>query len=299
MGWVYFTLFIIVLILLDLKLFHKKPEHVSMKDAIGWSLFWISLAMFFNLYVYWEFGLNRALTFLTGYVIEKSLSVDNIFVFLMVFKSFQVPSAYQHRVLFWGIFGALILRAIMILVGIELITTFEWMVFVFGGFLVYTGVSVFKKDDRHREIKDHPLVKMLHKLVPISEKIHEEKFMTKIDGKWHFTPLLLCLVVIEFSDVVFALDSIPAILAISTDSYIVYTSNIFAILGLRALYFILLSVSKKIKYLDYGVGLILCFVGAKMICAQYFHMPVLLSLAVIASILLTAILASLWSRSHP
>lgn len=298
MGWLYFNLLILTLILLDLKLFHRKPEHVSMKDAVGWSIFWVCLAMLFNLYIYWEFGSNRALTFLTGYVIEKSLSIDNIFVFLMVFKSFQIPTQYQHRVLFWGILGALILRAIMILVGVELITTFDWMVFVFGAFLIYTGISTFKKGDDNKDIKQHPAVKFLQKFVRITENLHKEKFITRIDGKWYFTPLFLCLIVIEFSDVVFAVDSIPAILAITTDSYIVYTSNIFAILGLRALYFILLSASGKIKYLDYGVGFILCFVGVKMMLTQYFHIPTLLSLGVIGLTLLITVLASWKAKSR-
>jgi tellurite resistance protein TerC len=251
------------------------------------------VALTFNVGVYFWFGSQKALEFLTGYLIEKALSVDNIFVFLVIFSYFAVPAEYQHRVLFWGVVGAIILRAIFILIGAALLQTFHWIIFLFGGFLVYTGIKILLQ--RHEQVhpEQNPLVRLFRRFVPTVAQYHGARFWVTIEGKRHATPLLLVLLTVEATDVVFAVDSIPAIFAVTSDPFIVFTSNIFAILGLRALYFLLADVIDRFRYLKVGLGLVLVFVGVKMLISDWIKLPIGLSLGVVAGILGTSIVASL------
>ena len=278
---------------LDLGVFHRKAHAVSIKEASIWSIVWIALAMIFNLGIYFTWGPEKALEFLTGYVIEKSLSVDNLFVFLMIFQYFNTPSEYQHRVLFWGILGALILRAIFIAAGAALLSNFHWMIYVFGGFLVVTGIKMFRQGDEKIEPEKNPVVRLFERFVPIIKKYEGQKFFVRCDGKLHATLLMLVLVVVETTDVIFAVDSIPAIFAITQDPFIVYTSNVFAILGLRALYFMLAGVMEMFVYLKVALAFVLCFVGVKMMLVDIYKIPIGVSLSVIGGVLLLSILASL------
>jgi tellurite resistance protein TerC len=262
---------------------------------LTWSGVWISLAMIFNIFVYFQFGKVKALEFLTGYVIEYSLSIDNIFVFIMVFSFFSVKPQYQHKVLFWGILGALIMRAIFIFAGVALINRFHWIVIIFGGFLLISGIKMlFQKEDVAVEPEKNGLVRLFRKFLPVSDTFHGDSLFIRQDKKLYATPLFLVLLVIESTDLIFAVDSIPAVLAISKDTFIVFTSNIFAILGLRSLYFAVSGVMGLFRYLKVGLAIVLSFVGLKML-ASYFHfeIPILLSLAIILSILLVSIIASL------
>nr|WP_236022974.1 TerC family protein [Dictyobacter formicarum] len=291
--WIWFNLFVLVLLALDLGIFHRKSHAVSTKEALIWSAVWISLALVFNAGVYLVSGGEVALQFLTGYLVEKSLSVDNIFVFVLLFSYFKVPNAYQHRVLFWGIIGALLMRGILIVAGSVLIEQFHWIIYVFGAFLIFTGIKmgVQKEADVHPE--NNPLVKCAHRLVPVSNDFVRDRFIVKRAGKIMITPLLLVLLVIETSDLLFAVDSIPAIFAVTTDPFIVYTSNVFAILGLRSLYFVFANIIHKFYFLQAGLAVILCFVGLKMVISSFYHVPTGLSLLVIALVLAVAIIASI------
>jgi TerC family integral membrane protein len=291
--WIAFNVFVLGMLALDLGVFHRKAHAVSIKEASIWSVVWIALAMIFNLGIWFTWGPEKALEFLTGYVIEKSLSVDNLFVFLMIFQYFNTPSEYQHRVLFWGILGALILRAIFIAAGAALLSHFHWMIYVFGGFLVVTGIKMFLQGDEKIEPEKNPVVRLFERLVPIIKKYEGQKFFVRSDGKLHATLLMLVLVVVETTDVIFAVDSIPAIFAVTQDPFIVYTSNVFAILGLRALYFMLAGVMEMFAYLKVGLSFVLCFVGAKMLLVDIYKIPIGVSLAVIGGVLLLSILASL------
>jgi tellurite resistance protein TerC len=277
---------------LDLGVFHRKAHTVSIKEASIWSVVWVCLAMIFNVAVYFAWGSEKALEFLTGYVIEKSLSVDNLFVFLMIFQYFNTPSQYQHRVLFWGILGALILRAIFIATGSALLSNFHWMIYVFGGFLVVTGIKMYLQGDEKIEPEKNPVVRLFERWVPIIRKYDGQKFFIRREGKSYATLLMLVLIVVETTDVIFAIDSIPAIFAITDDPFIVYTSNVFAILGLRALYFMLAGVMEMFVYLKVGLSFVLCFVGAKMMLADIYKIPIGASLAVIGGVLLLSIIAS-------
>ena len=277
---------------LDLGVFHRKAHTVSMKESSIWSAVWVSLAMVFNVGVYFAWGPEKALEFLTGYVIEKSLSVDNLFVFLMIFQYFNTPSEYQHRVLFWGIIGALVLRAIFIAAGAALLANFHWMIYLFGAFLVITGIKMYLQGDEQIEPEKNPVVRIFERFVPIIKVYDGQKFFIRRDGKIYATLLMLVLVVVETTDVIFAVDSIPAIFAITQDPFIVYTSNVFAILGLRALYFMLAGVMEMFKYLKVGLSVVLCFVGAKMMLVDIYKIPIGASLAVIGGVLLLSILAS-------
>ena len=280
--WLGFTLFVLVMLALDLGVFHKKAHEVSVREALIWTGVWVSLALVFNLGVYAWFGSQRALEFLTGYVIEKALSVDNIFVFIVVFAVFAVPANLQHRVLFWGILGALVMRAIFIVLGAALLQEFHWVIYLFGGFLVFTGAKLLlQRDDEVRPVSDY----------------RGGKFTVVEKGKRYATPLLLVLVAIEATDIVFAVDSIPAIFAVTTDPFIVYTSNIFAILGLRALYFALAGMMGKFHYLKIGLSLVLVFVGVKMLVAGVYKIPILASLLAIVALLGGSILASMLRRA--
>jgi tellurite resistance protein TerC len=298
MGWVSFNVFVLGMLALDLGVFHRKPHDIGFKEAIGWSFFWILLAMLFNAWIFHLKGSEVGLQFLTGYLIEKSLSVDNLFVFLLIFSYFKVPSKYQHEVLFWGIVGALVFRALFIALGITLLEKFHWLIYVFGGFLVFTGVKLAFEKDKEIHPEKNPVLKLVRKIMPVTSHYEDGKFFVKKDKKVWATPLLIVLLVIETTDIIFAVDSIPAILAITKDPFIVYTSNVFAILGLRALYFALSGVMRLFHHLHYGLAFILCFVGGKMLIADHYKVPVVLSLTVIASALALSVGASLLWPQH-
>jgi tellurite resistance protein TerC len=278
---------------LDLGVFHKKAHKIPVKEAVTWTLIWITLAMVFSVFIYFEFGKIKALEFLTGYVIEYSLSVDNIFVFILIFSYFAVKDKYQHRVLFWGIIGALVMRAIFIFAGVALINRFHWIVIIFGAFLVFTGIRMLLHKETEVDPEKNVIVRFFRKFLPVSKEMHGDKLFIRENHKLYATPLFLVLLVIESSDLIFAVDSIPAILAISQDTFIVYTSNIFAILGLRSLYFALAGVMDLFRYLKVGLAFVLTFVGVKMLL-DFFHIEIhiLLSLGIILGILLISVLAS-------
>ncbi|MCA6378654.1 MAG: TerC family protein [Cytophagales bacterium] len=290
--WIAFNLFVLAMLALDLGVFHRKSHEVSIREALTWTCVWITLAMLFNLFVYYYFDRSKALEFFTGYIIEKSLSVDNIFVIILIFSYFKVPSAYQHKVLFWGILGALVMRVIFILTGVELIHRFHWLIYIFGGFLVYTGIRMLTSGDLKIDPEKNPLVKLARRIMPITPSFEGDRFFVKQEGKTWATPLFLVVILIETTDLIFAVDSIPAILAISDDSFIVYTSNVFAILGLRSLYFALAGIEKYFKYLKYGLSAILVFVGVKMCVADLFKIPIEVSLIVIGFTLMIAMVSS-------
>ncbi|MBL7877852.1 MAG: TerC family protein [Cyclobacteriaceae bacterium] len=290
--WTFFNLFVLAMLALDLGVFHKKSHEVSVREALSWTCVWIILAMFFNLFIYYYFDKEKGLEFFTGYLIEKSLSVDNIFVIILIFSYFKVPAAYQHKVLFWGILGALVMRVIFILTGVELIHRFHWLIYIFGGFLVYTGFRMLTSGDIKIDPERNPLVKLARKIMPITSSFEGDKFFVKKQGKTWATPLFLVVILIETTDLIFAVDSIPAILAISDDSFIVYTSNVFAILGLRSLYFALAGIEKYFRYLKYGLSAILVFVGVKMCMADFFKIPIEVSLIVIGFTLMIAMASS-------
>jgi len=296
--WIGFNVFVLALLAVDLGVFHRKAHSVSIKEATAWSIVWVSLAMIFNLGIYFTWGEQKALEFFTGYVIEKSLSVDNLFVFVMIFQYFSTPTEYQHRVLFWGILGALILRAIFIAAGSALLNQFHWMIYVFGAFLVFTGIKMLLQGDEKLKPERNPVVRLFERWVPMTREYHGQSFMIRTNGKTRATLLLLVLIVIETTDVIFAVDSIPAIFAVTQDSFIVYTSNVFAILGLRALYFMLAGVMQMFVYLKFGLSLVLCFVGAKMLLADIYKIPIGASLAVIGTVLLLSIIASWWTTQR-
>ena len=294
--WGGFNLFVLGMLALDLGIFHRRAHVVKVREALIWTAVWITLSMAFNLFVYHYLGKEKALEFFTAYLIEKSLSIDNIFVMIMIFGYFQVPQEYQHKVLFWGILGALVMRVIFILAGIELIHKFHWLIYVFGGFLVFTGIRMVSSGDQNLHPEQNPLMKLARKIFPVTEKFEEDKFFIRRSGKLWATPLFLVVVLIEGTDLIFAVDSIPAILAISDDSFIVYTSNVFAILGLRSLYFALAGIEKYFQYLKYGLAAVLVFVGIKMCLTDIYKIPVEISLIVIVFILTIAMLASVIFR---
>jgi len=293
--WVIFCIIIVVMLALDLGVFNKKSHEIKLKEALSWVAVWVSLAMIFNLIILFQFGKTKALEFLTAYVIEYSLSIDNIFVFIMVFSFFSVRKEYQHKVLFWGILGAVIMRAIFIFAGVALINKFHWIVIIFGVFLVFTGLKMLlQKEEAKVEPEKNGLVRLLKKFLPVSDHFHGSSFFVKKEGKTYATPLFVVLLIIESTDLIFAVDSIPAVLAISKDTFIVFTSNIFAILGLRSLYFAISGIMGLFRFLKIGLALVLTFVGLKMLAAFFdFEIPVTISLSVIISILLLSILASL------
>lgn len=291
--WVGFLLFVCLMLALDLGVFNRKSHTVSIKEALMWSAIWISMALIFNFGVYHYMGEVKGLEFLTGYLIEKALSVDNLFVFIMLFSMFDVEPKYQHKVLFWGILGALIMRAIFIFAGVALINRFHWIIYIFGVFLVFTGIKMLFHKDEEIQPEKNPLVRLFKKFLPVTPAMHGNRFFVKINHKSYATPLFVVLIVIEFTDVIFATDSIPAILAISHDPFIIFSSNVFAILGLRALYFALAGITKYFHFLKYGLSAILVFVGAKMIIAGIFEFPIVLSLLIIMGILVVSVIASL------
>lgn len=291
--WILFNLFVLIMLALDLGVFHRKAHVVRLKEALGWSVVWICLALLFDLLIYFWLGPETALQFLAGYVIEKSLSVDNLFVFLLIFSYFSVPSIYQHKILFWGILGALIMRAIFIAAGITLIEKFHWMIYLFGGFLIITGIKMAFQKDKELHPEANPVLRLFRRFVPVTSEYHESRFWVIKEGKRWATPLFVVLLLVETTDVIFAVDSIPAILAVTRDPFIVYTSNVFAILGLRALYFALAGIMQLFHYLHYGLSLILVFVGTKMLISDIYKVPIGIALAVIAGILIVSVVASI------
>jgi tellurite resistance protein TerC len=291
--WVGFTVFVLVMLALDLGVFHRKAHAVSSREALTWTFVWITLSLLFNAWVYWIFGPEHALEFLTGYLIEKALSVDNLFVFLVLFSYFSVSPRLQHRVLYWGILGALIMRAVFIFAGAALIQKFHWVLYVFGVFLVYTGIKLLTQREEKLDPEKNPALRAFRRVVRAVPDYRGASFAVKEAGKWYATPLLMVLIVVETTDIVFAVDSIPAIFAVTTDPFIVYTSNIFAILGLRALYFLLAGMMGKFRFLKVGLGLVLAFVGVKMLVADLVKVPIAISLGVVAGLLVVSVVASL------
>jgi len=293
--WIGFHLLIGTILAIDLGVVGKTSHKIPLKEALIWTLVWVGVALAFNVFVYFEWGGEFALEFLTGYVIEYSLSVDNIFVFILIFTSFAIPSEYQHKVLFWGIIGALVMRAIFIFAGVALINRFHWIVIIFGGFLVISGIKMlFPKKEEVMDIGSNPLVKFSTRFLRVTGTFHGNKFFVKQENKTFVTPLFLVLLVIESSDLIFAVDSIPAVLSVSHDQFIVYTSNIMAILGLRSLYFAVSGIMDYFRYLKVGLAFVLTFVGTKMLLA-FFHIeiPIALSLLTIVGILALSIIASI------
>jgi TerC family integral membrane protein len=291
--WVAFNVFVLAMLAVDLGVVHRRAHEVTLKEALVWSGIWIALALLFALGVYVWDGSQPALEFLTGYLIEKSLSVDNIFVFVLIFSYFKVPAHYQHKVLFWGILGALVMRAIFIFAGIALLQRLHWIIYVFGALLILTGIKMAMEKDKEIHPDKNPVLKLFRRLVPVTEHYHADHFFVKQAGHYAATPLFIVLLVVETTDVIFAVDSIPAILGITMDPFLVYTSNVFAILGLRALYFALAGVMRLFHYLHYGLSAILVFVGAKMLLADVYKLPVGVALGVVAGLLLIAVFASL------
>jgi tellurite resistance protein TerC len=290
--WIGFGVFIAAMLALDIAVFNRKAHEIKLKEALLWSAFWISLALAFNVLVYFTKGGESALQYFTAYLIEKSLSMDNLFVFLMLFTYFRVPAKYQHKVLFWGIIGALVMRFIFIAAGIALISKFYWIIYIFGAILIYSGIKMFNSKDVEVHPEKNPVLKLFRRIMPVTNQYHGGSFI-KQDAKWYATPLFVVLLVIETSDIIFAVDSVPAVLAISQDIFIVFTSNIMAILGLRALYFALSGVMGLFRHLHYGLSVILIFVGIKMIISHWIKIPIYVSLGVICGILILSIVVSL------
>lgn len=301
--WIGFNLFVLAVLALDLGVFHKKSEPVTLKNALGWSAVWITLALAFCVLVYFWHGKQPALEFLTGYLIEQSLSVDNLFVFLVLFQFFKVPAEYQHKVLFWGIIGALVMRLAFILVGVAAINRFHWIIYAFGVLLIYTGIKLAFQDESEVDPEHNRALKLARRFFPMTQNYEGDKFFVFRDGKRWATPLFAVLIVVETTDVMFAVDSIPAVLAITRDAFIVYTSNVFAILGLRSMYFALAGLLEYFEYLNYGLSAILVFVGAKMLLSNesfelwgvrlHYKIPIGVSLGVVAGLLALSIIASL------
>jgi tellurite resistance protein TerC len=291
--WAAFTAFIVVMLMLDLGIFHRKAHAVSLKEATGWVMTWISLAALFCVLIYFWQGPIKMMEFLTGYVIEYSLSVDNLFVFVMLFTYFNVPAPYQHRVLFWGILGALVMRGLFIAAGTALLAEFQWMIYVFGAFLVFTGVKMGTAKNEGIEPGKNPVVRFVRRWVPLTDYFDGQRFFTRQAAKFMATPMFLVLVAVETTDVIFAFDSVPAILGVSRDPFIVWTSNVFAILGLRSLYFVLAGIMDLFHYLKYGLAIILVFIGAKMLLSSFYHIPIQSSLGVVVAIVGLSVAASL------
>jgi tellurite resistance protein TerC len=301
--WILFNAFVVVMLALDLGVFHRHAHVIKMREALTWTAVWITLGMLFNLGIYlgWfgpygpEHRGQAALEFLTGYLLEYSLSVDNVFVFALLFRYFKVPPIYQHRVLFWGILGAVAMRAIMIFAGIALLQRFHWIIYIFGAILIFSGIKMWRADEEHMDPGHNPLLRFLQNHLPVTSGYEGAHFFTRHAGKFAVTPLFVVLVFVEWTDVVFAVDSIPAVLTITSDAFIVFTSNIMAILGLRSLYFALAGMMDRFHLLHYGLAAILVFVGTKMCIAEFYKVPTPISLAFIATVLALSVGISMWS----
>jgi tellurite resistance protein TerC len=291
--WILFNVFVLLMLALDLGVFHRKTHEVSLREALTWTFVWVFLALVFNAVIFYWRGRQQALEFFTGYLVEKALSVDNIFVFLMIFTYFQTPARYQHKVLFWGIIGALIMRVIFIFAGVALIEKFHFTIYIFGALLIFTGYKMFNHSNTRIDPEKNPVLRFFKKFMPVTPDLHGDRFFTKIDGRRYATPLFLVLILIETTDLIFAVDSIPAILAITQDQFIVYTSNVFAILGLRSLYFALAGVVHRFWLLSYGLAVVLIFVGIKMMLVDLYKIPIEWSLLFIATIIAGSIFLSL------
>jgi len=291
--WIGFNLFVVLMLVLDLGVFHRKSAVISVKEALIWTCVWIFLAFLFNIFVFYQLGEEKAFEFFTGYLIEKSLSVDNIFVIILIFSYFNVPAAYQHKVLFWGILGALVMRVSFILAGVELIHKFHWLIYIFGGFLIFTGIRILTQGNLKLNPEKNPVVKFVRRIFRVTRDFEGDRFFVRRKSVLWATPLFVVVVLIETTDLIFAVDSIPAILAVSDDSFIVYTSNVFAILGLRSLYFALAGMEKYFAHLKYGLSAILIFVGTKMCIADFYKIPIEISLAFIILTLAISVLSSM------
>ena len=290
--WVLFNLFVLLMLGLDLGVFHRRPHKVNFREAMIWSLVWVALASAFAVVVYFWHGRSASLEFATGYVIELSLSVDNLFVFLLIFRYFRVSSHHQHKVLFWGIVGALVMRGVFILAGVGLIRHFHWVIYIFGALLVYSGIKLFSQESTEIHPEKNPVLRVFRRWVPVTEDYDGDRFFVRRAGLYA-TPMLVVLLVVETTDLLFAVDSIPAVLAITRDAFIVYTSNVFAIMGLRSMYFALAGMMEMFRYLHYGLSLVLVFVGGKMLASHYVDIPTEVALGVVAGILGISVLASL------
>lgn len=299
--WIIFNVFVLGMLLLDLFVLNRKSHTVNVKEALWWTAFWVGLAFAFNILIYFWKGKEPAISFLAGYLIEESLSVDNLFVFMLLFNYFAVPAEYQRKVLFWGILGALFFRAIFILVGVTLIEHFEWTIYVLGGFLVVTGVKMAVSQDKEINPEKNPVISIVNRFMRVSNKYDNGKFFTRINGVLHATPLFIVVLVIETTDIIFAADSIPAILAVTKDPFIVYTSNVFALLGLRSLYFALAGIMQLFHYLHYGLSIILVFVGFKLLVShvEALKIDTMVALAVVATILTGSIVLSMIFPKKP
>jgi len=291
--WILFNAFVLLMLALDLGVFHRKTHEVSLKEALTWTFIWVSLALIFNAIIFYWKGRQQALEFFTGYLVEKALSIDNIFVFTMIFTYFQIPSKYQHKTLFWGILGALLMRVVFIFAGVALIEKFHFTIYIFGALLVYTGYKMFYHNNAKIEPDKNPIIRFFKKVMPVTPNLQEDNFFVKLNGKRYATPLFLVLILIETTDLIFAVDSIPAILAITQDQFIVYTSNVFAILGLRSLYFAFAGVVHRFWLLSFGLAVVLVFVGIKMLLIDLYKIPIELSLIFIATIITGSIFLSL------
>lgn len=296
--WVGLLVLIAIFLILDLGVFNRIPHIISMREAFEVSLAWISLSLFFNVVIWYWKGGEPALAFFTGYLLEKLLSLDNMFIFVVIFKFFNIAPRHQHRILFWGVLGAIVFRLLLILIGIKLLEAFDWILYLFGALLIYSSYKLFKERNEPAKIETNALILWARKWIPLRENYKGRRFFLRINGKWFATPAFLVLLTIEISDIVFAIDSIPAIFAITLDPFIVFTSNIFAILGLRSLYFLLAHVIPRFYYLQYALSVILGFVGIKLLLANHFKIPIGICLSVIVGTLTVAILASLWRDKH-
>ncbi len=292
--WGSFASIVTFMLFLDLGVFHKKAHTVSIKESLIWTAVWVAISLMFNAWIYSSMGSQKGMEYLTGYIVEKTLSIDNIFVISLIFTYFKVPSQYQHRVLFWGILGAVVFRVIFIFAGVALINKFHWMIYLFGGFLVFTGLSMLRGTDKKLDIENNSIIKFIKRFYKITPDFVGESFFVKINGIRHLTPLFLALVMIELTDIIFAVDSIPAILAITTDPFIVLTSNIFAILGLRSLYFAVNGVMEMFEYINYALAGILVWVGVKMLVSGYIKIPTLISIGVIFGFIIVSVVASIY-----
>lgn len=291
-GWIAFNAFVITMIILDLFVLHRNKKTLSVRQALTASAAWISMALIFNIGIYYFYGKGKALDFLAGYLIEKSLSIDNLFVFILLFGYFRTPKEYHHKVLFWGILGAIVMRAIFIFFGIALVNKFHWILYIFGVFLIYAGIKMALPKSEQIHPENNIIIKLLKKIIPVSHAYDGDKFFSLINNIWHATPLFIVLVTVEITDIIFAIDSIPAVMAITLDPFIVYTSNVFAILGLRSLYFALANLMPLFHFLKYGLAAILVFVGVKMLMESYIEIPIGISLGFIATSIALSIAAS-------
>ncbi|HTL70003.1 MAG TPA: TerC family protein [Candidatus Eisenbacteria bacterium] len=298
--WIGFFTFVLAMLALDVCVFHRRPHEVRYREAIGWTVVWVALAMGFNTLIYFYRGRTPALEFFAGYLVEESLSVDNLFVFLLIFRYFGVRSEFQHDVLFWGILGAIVFRGIFIGAGVALIHRFDWLTYVFGAFLVYTGCKLAFEEEKEVHPDTNPVLRAVRRFIPVTQTDEGNKFFVTRDKRLFATPLFIVLVMVETTDIIFAVDSVPAVLAVTRDPFIVYTSNVFAILGLRSLYFVLAGLLEKFHYLNYGLSVVLSFVGVKMLIEHHYKIPIHVSLAVIAGVLAVSIAASLiWPKKEP